>query len=61
MLNEEQRILRRIINKSAKEPDFSKFVSNLELDIFSGEPSYGEVFSSLKDYYREHNQPASKD
>lgn len=61
MLNEEQRILRRIINKSVKEPDFSKFVSNLELDIFSGEPNYGEVFSSLKDYYREHNQPASKD
>ncbi len=61
MLNEEQRIRRRILNKSAKEPDFSKFIANLELDIFSDDENYSEVFSSLRDYYREHKEPASKD
>ena len=61
MLNEEQRIRRRILNKAVKEPDFSKFVSNLELDIFSDDENYSEVFSSLRDYYREHKEPASKD
>ena len=60
-MNEEQRIRRRIVNKAAKEPTFSKFVSGLELDIFSDDKEYGEVFSALRDYYREHEEPASKD
>lgn len=60
-MNEEERIHRRILNKATKEPSFAKFVTGLELDLFDKSKEYGEVFSALRDYYREHQEPASKD
>lgn len=57
----DKNIEKRILNKAAKEPDFAKFISNLEVNIFEDNKTYSETFAALKDYYREHKNPATKD
>lgn len=54
-------IQKRILNKAIKEPDFSNFIKNLEIDVFEGNNAFETVFNSLSDYYREHKEPATKD
>lgn len=54
-------VQKRILNKSVKEPDFASFISGIEVDLFEGNKPYSEVFGALKDYYREHGEPATKD
>ena len=57
----ESNVQKRILNKSVKEPDFASFVSGIEVNLFEGNKTYSEVFGALKDYYREHGEPATKD
>ena len=51
----------RILNKATKDPGFSHFIENLEVNVFEGNQYYETIFSSLTNYYREHKTPATKD
>lgn len=57
----DNKVQKRILNKSVKEPEFADFVSSIEVNLFDGNKTYSEVFAALKDYYREHGEPATKD
>lgn len=54
-------IQRRLLNKATKEPDFSRFIGGLEIDLFDGNRELATIYSSLSEYYKEHKEPVTKD
>ena len=51
----------QILYKAVAEPTFAKFVSSLKnIDLFEGSPEILEVFSVIKEHYKQHNDPMVK-
>lgn len=57
----ELKVQKRLINKAIKDPEFAKHTFSLRVNLFEDNDVYQELFSSLKDYYRDNTIPATRD
>lgn len=61
MSKQDKQLQTQILSKAVADPDFAKFIGKLRgVDLFEGNPEVVEVFSVIKDYYKQHNEPLVK-